>query len=97
MMQIQYTSHNTDVTNDLKEFASSKLDRLNTYHDNITSVHITFSENSLSKTVEANIQIPGNILHAKSEGQDHESAVNVLIDKLVRQLKKHKEKTDAHR
>lgn len=96
-MNIQYTGHNVDINDHLKAQTQQKMEKLNTYHDHITSIHVTFSENNLEKIAEATIAVPGNVLHAKSEANDHQSAVDAMIDKLARQLKKHKEKQEDHR
>ena len=96
-MKIQYTGHNVDINDHLKAQTQQKIEKLNTYHDHITSVHVTFSENNLEKIVEATICIPGNVLHAKSEANNHQSAADSMIDKVARQLKKHKEKQEERR
>ena len=96
-MKIQYTGHNVEINDNLKLQTQQKIEKLNTYHEHITSIHVTFSENNLKKIVEATVAIPGSTLHAKSDANDHQSAVDSMIDKLARQLKKHKEKLEDRR
>ena len=96
-MNIQYTAHNTEVTDALKTFTEKKLARLNTLSDQITHIHVTFTIVNLQQTAEASISIPGNTIHASSESHDLYAAIDLLIDKLARQLKKHKEKLTTHR
>ena len=40
-MQINFTGHQVEITPALRQFAESKLDRLNRYSDNITSIQVT--------------------------------------------------------
>ena len=96
-MNIQYTCHNVDINEHLKSQTQHKMEKLNTYHDHITSIHVTFSKNNLQKIAEATVSVPGTTLHAKSDANDHQSAVDAMIDKLARQLKKHKEKLEDRR
>ena len=96
-MNIQYTSHNTEVTDALRTFTDKKLTRLNTLCDHITHMHITFTIVNLQQTAEATISVPGQTIHASSESHDLYAAIDLLIDKLARQLKKYKEKHTTHR
>lgn len=96
-MITQYTWHNTEVSEALKSFCDKKLERLNTFSDDITQIHVTFTITHLQHKAEANIAVKGPSIHASSEAHDFFAAVDVLIDKLARQLKKHKEKQSVHR
>jgi len=96
-MSTQMTGHNLDLTPALREFTEKKLKRLKAYTDTITSTHITFNIDNLNQIVEAQITVPGNTIHAKAESDSMYAAVDTLIDKLLRQLKKYKEKHTDHR
>ena len=96
-MQINFTGHSVDVTNALREFTTSKLDRLKRHFDKITTINVTFGIEKLRQIAEATIFVSKGELHARSESEDMYSAVDALIDKLDRQLIKHKEKLKNHR
>ena len=96
-MNIQYTGHNTEVTDALKDFTNKKFTRLNTFNDHITKIQVTLSIANLDQIAEASISVPGQIIHAKSESHDMYTAIDLLTDKLIRQLKKYKEKHADHR
>lgn len=96
-MQISFTGHQMEVTPALKEFTTEKFDRLTRHFDRISRVHVTFGVEKLNNIVEATIHVPGDALHASSAHGDMYSAIDLLIDKLDRQLKKHKEKESGHR
>ena len=64
----------------------------------ITNVHVVLSVEKLRQKAEATVQITGNTLHAECENEDMYAAIDSMVDKLDRQVKKHKEKvTDHHR
>lgn len=96
-MQITFTSQQFEITPALREFAQEKFDRLQRHFNRITSINITFLMEKLDNIAEATIHIPGESFHASSKAADIYSAIDTLIDKLDRQLKRHKEKDGGHR
>ena len=95
-MDIQYTGKHTTITDAMKSYAEKKLSRLSPFTDFIKNVHITFSVDQLDQTVQATINVTSQTLHASSTAHDIYAALDDLTDKIVRQLKKHKEKTTSH-
>lgn len=92
-MQITFTGHHLDVTDALRQFTKEKIERIQRHFDRITSINVTFTVEKLRHIAEATMHVPGSILHASSESnEDMYAAIDLLIDKLDRQIKKHKEK-----
>lgn len=91
---ITFTGHQIEVTPALRQFATEKFDRLQRHFDRITSISVVFNVEKLESIAEATIKVPGNSLHASSSAEDMYAAIDELIDKLDRQLKKHKEKEE---
>lgn len=96
-MQLNITGHHVEVTPALRDYVASKLDRLTRHFDNITNTHVTLSVDKLQQKAEANIHVGGATLFANSVEKDMYAAIDLLSDKLDRQLLKHKEKLRAHR
>ncbi|KPK56036.1 MAG: hypothetical protein AMS22_02395 [Thiotrichales bacterium SG8_50] len=97
-MQLNVTGHHIEVTPALRDYVTSKLERLARYFDNVTNVHVVLSVEKLRHKAEATMNVSGANLFADSEDQDMYAAIDSLTDKLDRQIKKHKEKmTDHHR
>ncbi len=96
-MNITFTGHNTDVTNALRQFTEDKFDRLERHYDRITAINVTFNVEHLSQIAEATILVAKGELHARSESEDMYASIDTLVDKLDRQLIKHKEKQKSHR
>ncbi len=91
-MQITFTGHQVDVSDALKQFTKEKLERIHRHLDRIISISVTFSIEKLQHIAEANIQVPGKSLHASSESEESMyGAVDTLMDKLDRLVKKYKE------
>lgn len=90
-MQINFTGHHLELTDALKNFTTEKLSKIQRHFDRILSINVTFGVENLQKTVEATVHVPGRALHAASKTDDMYSAVDLLVDKLDRLVKKHKE------
>lgn len=96
-MNINFTGHNVDVTDALRDFTTEKFARLSRHHDKITSVKVIYDVEKLTQIAEATVHIPRHEVFARAEAEDMYSAIDDLTDKLVTQLQKHKEKErDGH-
>lgn len=97
-MQIIFNSHHVDDSQTLREFTQEKFTKLLRHFDRIISINVTFALEKVSHVAEATIQLPGKAIHASSESTtDMYSAVDLLIDKLDRLVKKHKDKIEQYR
>ncbi|ARB93469.1 ribosome hibernation promoting factor [Legionella longbeachae] len=95
-MQINITGHHMDVTPAIRAFTEEKFDKLERHFDQITSINVVFGVEKLRQIAEATVYIAKGELHASSESDDLYTAIDTLIDKLDRQLIKHKEKIRNH-
>lgn len=95
MLPIQLSGHGVEITQTLHEFVNKKFGRLQKHSDHITSIHIFFGVNKLMQTAEATVHIPGLEIYASAESEDMYKTIDLLTDKLVRQLDKHKGKSDG--
>lgn len=91
-MQITISGHHVDVTNALHDYAQDKLGRLERHFDHITSMQVILSVNKLVQKAEATLRTAGAELFANAEHEDLYAAIDMLTDKLDRQIIKHKEK-----
>lgn len=97
-MQLNLSGHHIDITPALREYVTSKMERLERHFDHVTNVHVVLSVEKLRQKAEATFHISGGNLFANAEHEDMYAAIDALADKLDRQIKKHKEKvTDHHR
>ena len=95
-MQINITGHHLDVTPALTTFTEENFDKLERHFDHITAIHVVFDVEKLRQIAEATIFVAKAELHASAESENLYAAIDSLIDKLDRQLIKHKKKTRKH-
>jgi putative sigma-54 modulation protein len=92
-MQLSITGHHIDVTDALRDYVTSKFERLTRHYDHITNVHVVLSVEKLIQKAEATVHTSGAELFADATDDVLYAAIDALIDKLDRQIVKHKEKT----
>lgn len=96
-MQINITGHHVDLTPSIHEYVDSKFAKLERHFDHITNVQVTLRVEGQRQEAEATVNIAGGELFAKAEAEILYSAIDSLIDKLDRQIIKHKEKLKNHK
>jgi len=97
-MQINLTGHHIEITQPLRDYVHDKLGRIERHFDNVTQVHVVLSVEKLRQQAEARVHVAGNDIIADAVGEDMYASIDAMIDKIDRQIKKHKEKvTDKHR
>ena len=95
-MQINITGHHVDVTDSLKDYVDTKFTKLEWHFDQINNVHVILNVEKLNQKAEATIHLNGADVFATMEHNDMYAAIDGLIDKLDRQVIKHKEKAKRH-
>ena len=95
-MQLNITGHHVDITDSLQNYVESKLERLERHFDNVTNVHVILTVEKQRQKAEATIHISGADVFADAVNNDMYASIDALIDKLDRQVKKHKEKMQDH-
>ena len=97
-MQIAISGHQMDITPPLKQYVMEKMERIERHFDNVTNTTVVLHVEKTRHLAEATINTKGATLHANAEAEDMYAAIDNLIHKLDRQVRKHKDKsTDHHR
>lgn len=91
-MQIQVSGRHLDITDPLRNYIDEKFDRLQRHSDKINSIQVVLSPEPLTHKAESTVQLTGTELHASAEASDMYAAIDLLTDKLDRQILKHKDK-----
>lgn len=96
-MQINLSGRHLDITPALRAYVETKLLRIERHFDHVTTAHVVLAVEKERKKAEATIHVNRGNLFADAEHNDMYAAIDKLMDKLDRQVKKHKEKLSAHR
>ncbi len=95
-MSMQISGHGIEVTAALSDLINKKFSRVKKHFDQITSAHIILDVHKTEQMAEATIHIPGHEIYAKADSDDMYKTIDLLMDKIIRQLDKYKAKHHSH-
>jgi len=96
-MQTSVTFKNLASSDHLKSYISDKLDRFDKYLDNPAEASVVLSVEKFRHIAEVNITGDRLKIVGKEETNDMYSAIDMVLDKLEKQIKKNKEKIRERR
>ena len=91
-MNLQLTGHHVDITPAIRQYVVTKLERIERHFDHVIDVNVVMTVEKLDQKIEANVHLAGKEIHCECHEVDMYAAIDGLIDKLDRQVVKHKEK-----
>ena len=95
-MQLNVTGHHVVVTNALREYVVNKLEKIERHSDLVSDIHCILTVEKLRHKAEATVSVNGGKIYADATEEDMYAAIDGLVDKLDRQVKKYKEKLVDH-
>lgn len=96
-MQLNISGHHIEMTEALKSYVEEKISKVKRHFDNITNAQVTLTVEKERQKAEATIHLSGHEIHGSAEHEDMYAAIDLLSDKLDRQVVKYKEKTQARK
>ena len=95
-MHLDVTGHHVAITDSLREFVTSKLERIERHFDQVIDMHCILTVEKQRQKAEATVSVNGAKMYADATNEDMYAAIDALVDKLDRQVKKYKEKLGDH-
>lgn len=96
-MKVNITARHLELTSALKEYAQKRLGHIKKLTDRVTVANIVFNVEKDRHTAEVTIGVSKNKINARATAGDMYAAMDLVIDKVVKQLKKHLEKMKDHK
>ena len=96
-MNLNVTGNHLDITPAIRDYVVAKLDRVTRHFDHVIDVNVVMSVDKLRHKVEVNLHTRGKDIHVEAVEPDMYAAIDALVDKLDRQVLKHKEKRSVNR
>lgn len=95
-MKYNIRGENIEVTPPIREYVEKKIGKLNRYFDTPPSsdVHVNLSVYNDEQRIEVTIPMPELLLRAEEQHADLYAAIDLVVDKLERQIRKHKTKVN---
>jgi putative sigma-54 modulation protein len=97
-MQVNITFRNMFATDALRNHVQDKLGKVvDKYLDKVTEAHVTLSLERYLHHADINLHAGHFHVRGKEKSEDMYASIDMAIDKIERQLKKHKERLKNHR
>lgn len=91
-MQITVTFRHMDAVEDFKKYSEEKLDRVNKYIDRPIEANIVLSVEKHRNIADISLVADRTVINGKEETDNMYSSIDLAVDKIERQLRKHKER-----
>ena len=95
-MNLSIQGHHIEVTPALREYVKSKLDRIRRHFDQVIDVNAVLGVEKLQQKVEVTLHVKGKDLFAEAVDTDLYAAIDLVADRLDRQVLKYKNKRQDH-
>ncbi|WP_028996973.1 ribosome hibernation-promoting factor, HPF/YfiA family [Azohydromonas australica] len=100
-MNLTISGHHLDVTPALREYVLTKLDRVTRHFDQVVDVNVLLAidkskEKDRRQRAEVTLHVKGRDIFVEQSHEDLYAAIDQLMDKLDRQVMRHKDRTQEH-
>ena len=96
-MQTTTTFRHMEPSDALKSYAEEKLERVKKYIDEPVIAQVFFTVEKIRHSAEVTLTAKGITIKASEETNDMYSAIDAVLDKIERQLRRYKERIKDHK
>lgn len=96
-MNLNLSGHHLEITPAIRDHVMSKLGKITRHFDHVIDVNVILSVEKLKQKAEANVHLSGKTIFVECDDANLYVAIDNLVDKLDRQILRHKEKHTARR
>ena len=97
-MQVTITGHHLPITDAIRDYVNQKFSKAWRHFDHGIQAQVVLSVEKLDQKAEVTVHFQGKDLHAEAKHADMYAAIDLLADKLDRQVVRYKEQhqTNVH-
>lgn len=100
-MNLTISGHHLEVTPALREYVLTKLDRVTRHFDQVVDINVLLSVEKLKEKerrqrAEVTLRVKGRDIFVENAHEDLYAAIDQLMDKLDRQVVRHKDRINDH-
>ena len=95
-MQLNVSGHHVEVTESLRDYVGVKVERIGRHFDIVSDVKCILTVEKLRHKAEATASVNGGTIYCDHTEEDMYAAIDGLVDKLERRVRKYKEKLVDH-
>lgn len=96
-MNLNLTGRHLDITPAIRQHVTEKIAKIKSHFDGVMDVAVTLSVDKLRQKAEGSVHLSGKDVFVEAEDDNLYVAIDGMVEKLERQIIKHKEKYAARR
>ncbi|MDR3237997.1 MAG: ribosome-associated translation inhibitor RaiA [Spirochaetia bacterium] len=96
-MNIIVTGRHITVADGIREYAEKKIEKLEVYFNQTVNVRVILNLGKIDRTAEITINGDGTQFYGKEKGETFFAAIDLLVEKIDKQIVKYKNRSQAHR
>ena len=91
-MNLSVSGHHLEVTPALRSYVQAKIARVTRHFDHVIDAHVILTVEKLKQKAEVTLHVRGKDIHCECEDADLYAAIDLLVDKLDRQVLRYKDR-----
>lgn len=95
-MSLTISGRRLEITPAIREYVLNKMARISRHFDNVIDTQVMLSIDKLEHTAEVTMRLRGKDIHCEATDENLYAAIDLLADKVDRQVIKYKTKTQNH-
>lgn len=95
-MNLSIIGRHLEVTPAIREYVMNKMARVSRHFDNVIDTQVIVSIERLKHTAELTMRVRGKDIHCEANDENLYAAIDLLADKVDRQVIKYKTKVQNH-
>lgn len=95
-MEMTISGHHVEISQALNDHVENKFAKIERHYDKITSASVILTVEPNEKKAEATLHLVGDKLHASATNEDMYKAIDLLADKLDKQIRRRKDRLSNH-
>ena len=95
-MQLNVSGHHVEVTDSLRQYVGTKIEKIARHFDLVSDVQCILTVEKLQHKAEATASVNGGTIYCDHTEEDMYAAIDGLVDKLERRVRKYKERLVDH-
>jgi putative sigma-54 modulation protein len=95
-MNLNLSGHHLAITPAIRDYVIHKLERINRHFEQVIDVNVILSVEKLEQKCEASVHLSGKDIFVEERDGDMYAAIDGLVDKLDRQILRHKERAHVN-
>ncbi|MCK5033339.1 MAG: ribosome-associated translation inhibitor RaiA [Calditrichia bacterium] len=96
-MNITITTRGYKAPDRLKQYVTDKINRKGRFYEDVFDVDVILSYEKLTQIAEVKLKTTNKFIIAKEKSEDIFKSIDLVIDNVDRQIKRHKEKQREHK